>query len=113
MIVLTYVLYTLAVARIVRFINFDVLFDRPRLAIVRAFNNSQTAVYFLTCPWCVSIWVAAATFWVPLFFSDNKLALYMMSFLAASHVVGMLAPLSSGDVVKVEYVDEDDDDAES
>ena len=108
--ILMLVLYVIVVARITRFINFDVLFDRPRIGLARMFNSSPKAVYFLTCPWCISVWVALACVPWPLFFADNRVLLALGLALAASHITGISAPLSSGDVVKVEYVDEDADD---
>lgn len=97
--------YTLAVARLVRLVNYDAVFDRPREAIVRLVRGNPTVVYFLTCPWCVGFWATLATMWLPLHHSDNPFVAYVGLALAASMVIGLAAPLSADDAV----VTEDDD----
>lgn len=50
----------LAVFRLVRLIIADRLADRPRKWLTRrSLVRRGVLAYFLTCPWCVSIWVAA------------------------------------------------------
>ncbi len=48
----------LAVARIVRLVAVDTITQRPRHAIQSKFEG--TLVEFITCPWCLGIWFAAA-----------------------------------------------------
>ena len=114
MIALTLGLYVLTVARITRLINFDAIFDKPRVAIVRFVRGNPVVVYFLTCPWCVSMWVAIALAWVPIYFADNAVAFYLMLALATSHLVGIGAPLSEDKELKIEgYEDAPDSDADN
>jgi hypothetical protein len=47
-----------AVARIARFIAVDTLIDRPRQKFQARFEGSL--VELVTCPWCLSVWFAAA-----------------------------------------------------
>jgi len=50
--------------------------------------------YFLGCPWCVGLWVAAFTAWIPLWHAGNVVAVYVGVVLAVSHVVGLGARLA-------------------
>lgn len=105
-VVLVLVVYTLAIARLTRLINFDTILDPTRIAIARIFGPNSTAVYFAACPWCVSVWVSAATAWVPLFFADNRVVQYFGIVLAASHLVGVGARWSSDEELDIETVEE-------
>lgn len=123
--------YVLAVARVTRLVNQDVVFDPVRLAVARRLSSVSRAVselelsgrdglagrlrgvqsrwgavsYFLGCPWCVSMWLAAATAWIPLWFAGNRVAVYVGVVLAVSHVVGLGARLAD-DGEDVEIVEE-------
>lgn len=48
----------LAVHRLVRLVQDDSLLDRPREWMLRRWS-AQMMAELLTCPWCLSIWVAA------------------------------------------------------
>lgn len=96
------VTYVLATARLTRLVNADVLTDSLRIAVARKYGADSTASYFLSCPWCVSVWVAlilglgilgctdASWLWLPLIVP------------AASHLTGLLSAL---DTDEVEIVD--------
>jgi hypothetical protein len=115
------VVWVLAVARVTRLVNSDVVFDPVRLWVARRLSGLTRAVaemeelrplsvqaarlrkvqgrwntlsYFIGCPWCVGLWVAVFTAWVPLWFSGNRVAVYVGVVLAASHVVGLGARLA-------------------
>lgn len=50
-----------AVFRLVRLLIADRILDRPRRALTRRSDRRRGVLsYFLTCPWCVSLWLAAA-----------------------------------------------------
>lgn len=50
----------LAVFRLVRLVVADRILDRPRsLVTKRSLKRRGVWAYFVTCPWCVSIWLAA------------------------------------------------------
>lgn len=49
---------SLAVWRIVRFIQRDSLIEEPREAVINRWGHLKITE-LLTCPWCLSIWVAA------------------------------------------------------
>jgi hypothetical protein len=126
------VVYVLAVARVTRLVNADVVFDPVRLWVARRLSSAARGAveleslgslslgaarlrrvqsrwgavsYFLGCPWCVSVWVAAFTAWVPLWFAGNRVAVYVGVVLAVSHVVGLGARLAD-DGEDVEIVEE-------
>lgn len=105
----TALVYVLAVARIVRLINYDAIFDRPRIAIVKMVRGNPMVVYFLTCPWCVGMWACLATVWLPVYFSDNLLVGYVGLALAASMVIGLASPLSADDEIEIEDDSDDND----
>lgn len=121
--VLLFTVYVLAAARVTRLINVDKIADPIRLAVARRIASAvlladeaatagqanieeqhrrradrwAVAEYFIGCPWCVSIWLCASTTWLPMFFADNRVVQYVGLFLAASMIIGLLAPVSAGD----------------
>lgn len=125
------VVWVLAVARVTRLVNQDVVFDPVRLWVasrVRGAGDAAAAAevldrvgagrvwrrgerrwltveYFLGCPWCVSVWVAGVSAWIPLWFADNRVAVYVGVVLAAAYVVGVAAELLNDDDVVVEEVE--------
>lgn len=89
------IVYVLAAMRLTRLLNFDTVLDRPRIALVRLVRGNPTVVYFITCPWCVGMWVSLATSWLPLYHADNPVVRIVGLALATSMVIGLAAPLSS------------------
>lgn len=102
--ILVLTIYVLAVARLTRLINFDAVLDRPRTAVVRFVRGNPTVVYFVTCPWCVGMWVAVGTAIVPVMLIGWPAWALLPVGLACSHLVGLLAPLSADDEVAIEDV---------
>lgn len=126
------VVWALAVARVTRLVNADQITDWLRLYPARRVTSARAAlddavlhnggrpvavlrdqikrwaiVYdFLTCPWCVGMWVALTTAWLPLLFSQNRVVQYLGIALAVSHVVGVCARFA--DTEELEVVDERD-----
>lgn len=122
--------YALAVARLTRLINGDRILDRFRLIPARKIRQAQAEYqdatytspprpalaakaqravarwdgvnYFVQCPWCVGMWVAAFTAWVPLFFHDNPVARYVAVVLAVSHFVGLFARFADTEEIEIE-----------
>lgn len=85
-------LTVLAVARVTRLINEDVIFDRPRSWVV--LHAPGKVEYLITCPWCVSVWVgAAAAPLVYLWHCTWPVQIGLLA-LAASYVTGLLALFS-------------------
>lgn len=106
-VVLVLVVYTLAAARVTRFINHDSLLDPLRLTILRRARDEQrsmkererwaTLTEFVGCPWCISIWVGIGTAWIPVVIVGWPLWWWPLILLAVSHVVSVGAQLAAGD----------------
>lgn len=103
----TLAIYVLAVMRVVAFINHDRLLDPLRIAVARIFGPDSKIVYFLGCPWCVSIWVAAPTAWIPVLIVGLPWWWFVLIGLATSHLVGIAAPLSSDEEMSIQTVEVD------
>ncbi len=123
--------YTLAVMRLTRLINADTILDRPRLAIiararlaraeaVEASERGQaarsvlyqsrarrwaTVVYWVRCPWCVSMWIALASAALPVWVLGWPWWALLPVALAASHVTGVFARWA--DTEEIEVVEDD------
>lgn len=52
------VINAIAVARLARFVAVDTIFNKPRAKFTSHFEGSL--VELITCPWCLSVWFAAA-----------------------------------------------------
>jgi hypothetical protein len=124
-------IYVLAIARLTRLINADTILDAPRLAIaarerqhrsvakglevdltqpkLHEYHRSlarrwQTALYFVQCPWCISMWLALAGAIVPVrLIGWSWWALFPVG-LAASHLIGVFA--FAADTEEMDYEDE-------
>lgn len=113
--VLALTVYAMAVARLVRLINSDTITDPIRVAVERRARDEarsererarwSTFSYFLTCPWCVSMWVAFATAWAPLHLAHNQVVQYVAVALAVSYLIGVAATLLPDDDVEYETVE--------
>lgn len=80
------VLYALAVFRLTVLVTEDYVASRPRRWVE---SRGDTWAVFITCPWCVSIWLAAG--FVALACLAQPLALILGAVLALSAVAGLLA----------------------
>lgn len=76
----------LAVCRLTRLAGEDIITERPRRAIAR---RSMLAHDFLTCPWCVSVWIAAVVLLLAAF--CGSWWRWIAAALAFSFVAGFLA----------------------
>lgn len=101
---LVLVLYVLAVMRVTRLINADTILDTPRIYLLRKFGPESTLAYFISCPWCVSIWIAGIT--TPFILNALTLPMWWWPLLglAASHLTGLAAQLD-GDDLEIEIED--------
>ncbi|AYD82005.1 membrane protein [Mycobacterium phage Saguaro] len=129
---LVLIVYVLAVMRLVRLVNGDAILDRLRLIPARRAKTAHDiaaeaeqlgqverarvyrevmgrwnkVLYFIECPWCVGMWAAFATAWVPLFFHDNVVARYVAIALATSHLIGVCARFADTEEIEIEDVDD-------
>lgn len=91
-------LYVLALTRLTKLVNDDVITDPFRSRLARRFNSTHpTLVYFVECPWCVSVWLGAAT--APLVTEVLGLPWYFMVLLtlAGSEITGLISLLYPDD----------------
>lgn len=133
--VLVLTVYALAVARITRLINADTITDWLRLIPARRMVAAQEAaqeaealgqtkqkdIYrttarrwggvlgFLECPWCVGMWAALLTVWVPMWHHDNAVARYLALTLAVSHLIGVFARFADTEEIEIAPDDTDND----
>lgn len=82
------VVSALAVYRLTRLVVADTILDRPRAALA---GRSDRMGVFITCPWCVSVWVAAG--WALLLGLLPVAALVVGVALAWSAVAGLLSSM--------------------
>jgi hypothetical protein len=97
-------LYFLALARATQLINGDLITDPIRAAAMNRWGAKSTVVYFLECPWCVSIWLAFPGAWLTLELADLPLWLIPWLALAGSHATGLAARLIPNDDAEIETV---------
>lgn len=88
---LTVALTVLAVARVTRLLTADRILDRPRIAIMEQFGPDSMTAYWVTCPWCMSIYVGAAGAGAWAAWGTTTAYQAVTLALAASHVTGWLA----------------------
>ena len=125
---LVLVIYALAVARITRLINADTILDRPRVWIagkargallvareaaahgqlererlfVATARRWQTLMYFVQCPWCVGMWMALLTAWLPVWILGWPWWTLIPLGLAVSHLVGISARFADTEEMAIE-----------
>ncbi len=88
--------YVLAVARVTGLIALDEITSPAREWLENHLPANRLGValeYLITCPWCVSIWVGAATAPLLWWWGDHPALLIPALALAASQTTGMIAPI--------------------
>lgn len=111
-VILILIVYVLAVMRLVRILNADTILDPLRIALARRVRDEErsevergrwsTLEYFVGCPWCVGLWLAAATSWIPPVIVGWPLWWWPLIALATSHLVGVCARFSADDDIAIE-----------
>lgn len=96
----------LAVGRITRLITGDFIFLKPRRWVQARVSDSLA--YLVGCPWCASIYVAAALVWIPVVWPTNRVVFTVAAVFAASYVTGWLSLWDDADAEPVA----DDDESE-
>jgi hypothetical protein len=89
--VTTLILAALAVARLTRFVTDDRIFLAPRAWLLRRLDENGLAAYFVTCPWCVSVWAGAVVAPAAVLAGDSPWFVIPAAALAFSYVAGLLA----------------------
>lgn len=81
-------LTVLSVARVTHLVTTDYILDPLRALAARRAPNS--IVYLIQCPWCLSIWVAAAAAPVVYLWHDTWAVQIPLLGLTASYLTGLL-----------------------
>ncbi|BDD81473.1 hypothetical protein TPB0596_12360 [Tsukamurella pulmonis] len=87
----TFLLTLGAVARLTRLITDDRLFGPVRVAAIKKLGVDHPVTYWLTCPWCVSPYVAGAGFTTGWFYGGTAPYFIATATLTASYLIGMAA----------------------
>jgi hypothetical protein len=92
------VLTILAVFRVTRLVNEDTITAPLRRWVVGRDGELEPDEvgrwgYFITCPWCVSIWVGTVVSVVAVLWGDNRVVLIGLLALAASASTGLIASM--------------------
>jgi hypothetical protein len=89
MLIVSVLVATLAVARVTRFIVDDQLSIGFRRAVMNRWGEDSWQSYLVTCPWCVSVWIALPIMPVAVLW-PNRWVIAALSIAAASMVTGLL-----------------------
>lgn len=98
------ILFPIALARVTQLINGDLITDPIRAWAMNRWGETSTPVYFLECPWCVSIWLGFPAAWLTTSLAGLSAWFIPLLALASSHLVGLGAQLVPAD--KIEILDE-------
>ena len=92
-----WIVYALAVARVTGLITTDEITRPARDALLRRLDpdraSHQQLAYLTGCPWCMSIWVAAAIIPAAWYAGDHPALAIPALVLAASYITGATATL--------------------
>lgn len=76
-------------ARIVRFLNSDVLAQALRDAITRRYGEASKATYLVGCPWCTSPYVAVPIVATAYYAGDHPAFVIPAAAATISYLVGL------------------------
>lgn len=101
---LTFALYALATARVTGLITADQLTAPARIWALDRLDHGpapargwrRQAAYLLTCAWCVSIYVGAATAIVWYTIGNHPVPVVLAALLAFSQITGMISNVGRG-----------------
>jgi Protein of unknown function (DUF1360) len=88
----------LAVARVTRLINQDVILEDLRAWFVDKVGGESLLAYLVNCAWCVSIWVAVFSLPVPVYMADRTWPQAILFALGASWFTGITAGFGSEEI---------------
>ena len=110
------VLVVLATFRATRLVNEDEITAPFRRLVCRLDRDMEPGevgrwTYFITCPWCVSIWVGTIVSTVAVLWGDNRVVVIGLVALAASGATGLIATqVDTDEPEQIELVTSIDDD---
>ena len=84
-------------ARITRVLTVDRITYPIRARIVVRLGPDHPLAYFVTCPWCIGLWVAAGVGAAAYFWSDTRWWLCVALAGTASLAAGLIIQYTTGD----------------
>jgi hypothetical protein len=105
--ILALVIYVLVVMRLTRLVNADTILDPLRIRVAHRFGPGSGFVYFLSCPWCVGMWISLILAIPFVSYINAPWWSWLPIGLACSQLVGMFAPLYNDDELEYEPVEDD------
>jgi hypothetical protein len=87
------VVMALAVARLTGLITEDKITEGIRERLLDRLDEDSKLAYLITCPWCVSIYLAIPAAVLVWWHSDNPVAMIPAIVLAFSQIAGSLASI--------------------
>ena len=85
------------IARITRVLTVDRITYPIRARIVVRLGPDHPIAYFVTCSWCIGLWVSAGVGAAAYFWADTRWWLYVALAGTASLVTGLLIQYTTGD----------------
>lgn len=79
------------VLRVTRFLNSDVLFEPVRERIDHRFGEASKIAYLVSCPWCASIYVAAAVAPLAYYAGEHPAFVIAAAMATFSYVTGLIS----------------------
>lgn len=89
--ILWFAVFALACARITRLARADRIFRRPRRWLIRVRGIDSALAYFITCPWCISIYAGAGCAIGYVYYTQIDWWLTVPIALGFSYITGLLA----------------------
>lgn len=86
-----------AVARLTRLITDDYITRHLRAAVIRWVGPDHDLAYLLTCPWCLSIWIAGGGYTLAWFYGHTAAFTIAAGALTASWLYGVAASWLDGE----------------
>lgn len=77
--------------RVTRFLNSDVLAQPFRDWVDRRFGDASKIAYLIACPWCASIYVAAAVMTIAYLYGETPAFIITAAAATASYVTGLVS----------------------
>lgn len=100
-------LWLLAAARLTRLLIRDEITDFIRVRVFTRWGPKGRAGYFVTCPWCVGMWVSLASAPYVIWLTEWSWWLYPLLAGTGSYVTGILAERAESDEdIEVEIVED-------
>lgn len=87
--------YVLGVMRLTRLATRDTITEPARIWLLK---KNPTLGYWANCPWCIGLWIAAATTLYPWHYLHLEWPILAGLALTASYLTGMLAQLDRDDL---------------